>query len=108
MARGLGVPHVSEVFAIWGPENTNGGAPPSLAARNKDIVPVIQGYWTSFIRAFDPNTYRVPGSPRWEVFNGQDQGRLLFQTNATRIETVPENQRQRCVYFDEIAESIQQ
>jgi carboxylesterase type B len=107
MTRGLGVPHVSEVFAIWGPGNTHGGAPPSLTTRNREIIPVIQSYWTSFIRSFDPNTYRVPGSPRWEVFTEQDQGRLLFQANHTRMETVPQSQRERCAYFDSIAESIQ-
>jgi carboxylesterase type B len=107
-ARGFGVPHVGDVYAIWGPQNTHGGAPPSLTGRNANIIPVIQGYWTSFIRSFDPNTYRFPGSPRWELFTEQEQGRILFQTNETRMESVPQAQRDRCAYMDSIALSIQQ
>jgi carboxylesterase type B len=108
VSRGLGVPHESDVFAIWGPENTSGRAPESLNNSNRNIIPVIQGYWTSFIRFFDPNTSRMPGSPTWEVFTSQGQERLLFQTNRTRMENVGETQKERCDYFRSIAVSIQQ
>jgi carboxylesterase type B len=108
ISRGLGVPHGSDVYAIWGPENTSGKAPDSLNNQNRNIIPVIQGYWTSFIRSFDPNTFRMPGSPTWEVFTSQGRERLLFQTNRTRMENVGETQKERCDYFRSIAVSIQQ
>ena len=53
----------------------------------------MQGYWTSFIRSLNPNTYRAPGSPVWETFSANVQ-RILFMTNATKMETVPEDQKQ--------------
>ncbi|KAI7002083.1 alpha/beta-hydrolase [Hortaea werneckii] len=64
-ANGNGVSHTIEVNAIWGPSNTNGGAPDSYqqGGLNYPIVDVVQGYWTSFIRCYDPNTHRLPGSP---------------------------------------------
>jgi len=51
-AQGLGVPHTVEVNAIFGCANVNGGCPASYVpgGSNAAIVPVVQGYWTSFIR----------------------------------------------------------
>ncbi|KAH8119021.1 Alpha/Beta hydrolase protein [Phellopilus nigrolimitatus] len=95
LADGLGVPHTIEIHAIWGPNNTNGGSPKSYFTTNAAIVPVMQGYWTSFIRTFDPNTFRASGSPEWVPF-GDGQQRILFETNATRMETVPAGQTRRC------------
>jgi len=53
IAQGLGVPHTTEVNAIWGPESVNGNAAASYnpGGINGGIVPVVQGYWTSFIRS---------------------------------------------------------
>ncbi|RMZ88013.1 hypothetical protein DV736_g4759, partial [Chaetothyriales sp. CBS 134916] len=71
MAEGYGVPHVVELHAIWGPENTNGGSPWSYfsdstfptsniingasVGKNAWVVPVAQRYWTRFITDLDPN-----------------------------------------------------
>lgn len=51
-AQGLGVPHTVEVNAIFGCASVNGGCPASYVpgGSNAGIVPVVQGYWTSFIR----------------------------------------------------------
>ena len=97
-AEGLGVPHTVELGAVWGPENINGGAPASLFTTNAAIIPVVQGYWTSFIRALDPNVFRAPGSPEWAPFTSSTE-RILIQTNATRLETVPEDQKSRCNFL---------
>lgn len=67
----------------------------------------MQGYWTSFIRTFDPNTYRAPGTPEWAPF-GTDQQRILFETNATRMETVPADQASRCNNLTSMAVDLQQ
>lgn len=94
-AEGYGVPHVSELGAVWGPENINGEAPTSLFTTNAAIIPVVQGYWISFIRTLDPNVLRAVGTPTWEPF-GPTLDRILLQTNATKMETVPQDQRDRC------------
>ncbi|KAL8657382.1 MAG: hypothetical protein Q9226_001963, partial [Calogaya cf. arnoldii] len=60
---GIGTPHVAELNAIWGAPP---GSPPSYKTTNKNMIPVLQHYWISFIRDFDPNTHRLPGTPRWE------------------------------------------
>ncbi len=110
MAEGLGVPHTVEVDAIFGPENTGRGPksylPDGLNAR---IIPVIQGYWTSFIRTFDPNTFQMPGTAKWEAWNGYSQRRLLFQTGGnTTMETVTEETQRRCRYLSDIGVAIRQ
>ncbi|KAI9701312.1 MAG: hypothetical protein M1820_006534 [Bogoriella megaspora] len=106
---GYGVPHTIEVNAIWGPANTNNGAPASYNTTNAAIVPIAQAYWTSFVKSHNPNTYRLAGTPEWKQF-GSDGGysRLRFQTNNTAIEKVPKSQRERCDYLDSIALQIKQ
>ena len=106
-SQGLGVPHVVELNAVWGPDNTNGAAPASYKTTNAPIVPVVQGYWTSFIRTFDPNSHRAPGSPIWKPFSSS-QRRILFATNATRMETVPGYQAFRCSVLHSFGGVLQQ
>src|ERR1700761_784498 len=112
VAAGDGVPHTTEIHAIWGPDNTNGGAPASYfpGGINAAIVPVMQGYWTSFIRTFNPNTHRAAGSPIWEPIGTEKTGenRVLFQTNATAMETVTPDMDTKCAFFTGIALAIQQ
>ena len=103
--------HTVEINAIWGPENVNDGAPASYeqGGVNHPIVPVVQGYWTSFIRCFDPNTHRVPGTPVWDAWTrDNDFVRLKFETNATRMESVPSDQQARCAYLASIGVSLRQ
>lgn len=109
-AEGYGVTHTIEVNAIWGPANVNGGGPVSYNTTNAPIVPVVQGYWTSFIRSFNPNTYRAPGTPVWEAWtNGSGAyQRLMFQTNDTQMETVPKAQQDRCAYLSSIGVDLAQ
>jgi len=108
-ASGLGVTHTVELNAIFGPENVNGAAPASYNTSNANIVPVIQRYWTSFIRSYDPNTYRLPGSPMWQQFGfGDGHQRLLMQTNASGMETVPSEQLKRCQYLWSIGLKLKQ
>ncbi|KAK8000138.1 hypothetical protein PG990_012738 [Apiospora arundinis] len=109
--KGLGVPHVAELNAIFGPQNVNGAAPASYqpGGINAKVVPVIQGYWTSFIRSLDPNKHRYPGSARWDPWTDTEQRRLLFQTEGvTAMETVSHTAQVRCQYFNSIGPSILQ
>ncbi|OQN99050.1 hypothetical protein B0A48_14911 [Cryoendolithus antarcticus] len=110
-AAGTGVSHTIEVNAIWGPENTNGGAPASYQAGgvNNPIVRVVQGYWISFVRTSDPNTYRASGTPQWEKWQqGNEYRRLKFETGATGMETVDQGQQGRCKYLSGIGLALKQ
>ncbi|KIW11479.1 hypothetical protein PV08_10779 [Exophiala spinifera] len=123
---GLGVPHIVELGAIWGPTNVHGSAPSSYqeGGSNHWIVPLIQGYWTSFIRALDPNVYRIPGSPTWDEFitagstgsnsetvdvDALDWRRMIFDTqDTTGMEEVSTSVRSQCQYLNSIGVSIRQ
>jgi carboxylesterase type B len=109
VAEGLGVPHTVEVNAIWGPQNVNGGAPASYSTLlHEHIVPVMQGYWTSFIRAHDPNTYRLSGTPEWDQFDASSMNRIKFETNTTSMEIVNLGMQTRCTYLEGIGPGNQQ
>jgi carboxylesterase type B len=109
VASGLGVPHTAEVNAIWGSENVNGAAPASYSTSlNRNIVPLMQGYWTSFIRTHDPNTYRIPGSPLWEKWSPLLMNRIRLETNTTVMEIVDEDTQANCRYLESIGVALQQ
>ena len=108
MKAGYGVPHMAEMNALWGPSIVRGNGWKSYLDLNKEIVPVIQAYWLSFIRTYNPNTLRHPGSPEWEEWDPKAQRRLVLQTNQTRMEVVDQGQQERCAYLNSIAIDIQQ
>lgn len=114
IAAGLGVPHTVELNAIFGPNNVpHGSAPASYfpGKSNANVVPVIQAYWTSFIRSLDPNAHRLDGSAQWDQYYGSDgqPQRLVFQNaGVTQMEAVDAKQRQRCAYLQSIGPSVRQ
>lgn len=109
---GIGVPHVAELIAIWDPPSIPASYKPG--APNANTIPLLQAYWTSFIRFYDPNVARLPGSPRWEVWGGQgSQQRIRFQggENAaadTVMESMPEDQNHRCEQLMQMGISLKQ
>lgn len=110
IANGIGVPHVFENPAIWGPGNT-GGYSASWDTTNAAIVPVIMSYYISFIRALDPNPYRVAAAPVWQDWgdSGDALGRRIkLQTNDTVMETVPQAQADRCALWKQLADGTEQ
>lgn len=112
VAKGLGVPHTAEVAAIFGPDNVFGGGPKSYsdAKGNGKSVNVVQQYWASFIKYYDPNVGRAKGSAEWKTFglNGQQQ-RMLFDSNGeTSMEIVASDQQKKCAYLQGIGPSIKQ
>lgn len=108
-ANGLGVSHTIEVNAIFGPDYSRGGAPASYYSINKNAVPLMQGYWTSFIRTYDPNTYRMKGSPKWEQWGGgKGMNRIRLETNTTAMEVVDAHTQARCDFFIKIGPSVHQ
>ncbi|KAF9894211.1 hypothetical protein FE257_007713 [Aspergillus nanangensis] len=110
-ASGDGTPHIAERFAIFGLENVSDKdkVPASYYTTNAPIIPVVQGYWTSFIKSFDPNPHRYAGTPKWKTW-GQNEGyrRIFLRTGETRMESVPMVQRDRCEYLVSIGTELGQ
>lgn len=107
---GTGVSHTVEVNALWGPDYVSAKAPPSYTSTNAGIIPIVQGYWTSFIRSLDPNKHRDLSSPEWKTWGkGEDTYRRIFiRTNQTQMEFVSQDQRDRCEYLIGIGEHLKQ
>jgi carboxylesterase type B len=107
-AAGFGVEHTVEVNAIWAPAYVGGGAPASYSTLNKNAIPLMQGYWTSFIRTYNPNIYRETGTPFWGQWIPGFETRIRLETNTTAMEIVDLETRVRCSYLSGIGPSIQQ
>jgi carboxylesterase type B len=84
--------HVEELGSVWG----GGKSAPSQ---------LIQTYWTSFIRSFDPNKYPSTftgadlqfSSPKWETFGTSNQQWMLFNnSNVVTMEKVDTEELTRC------------
>ncbi|OJD14320.1 hypothetical protein AJ78_05315 [Emergomyces pasteurianus Ep9510] len=79
MRSGIGVGHTAHIPAIWGPKHGHGPASYKGKEVNAPIVPVLQGYWISFIRSFDPNKHRTKGSPEWGTVTTAKTGKTLHE-----------------------------
>ena len=114
IAAGLGVPHTIESEAIFGVGNVNDDAnaeaETGYTTYNTEIIPVVMNYYISFIRDLNPNRYKYEGAPQWESFgDGEDGGnRLMFQTNATAMEQIPQGQVARCEFWKGLALEMEQ
>lgn len=111
--QGVFTPHTSELYAIWGLNNADGGDPACFKPPESDALSchaggkVLQAYWISFVRALDPNVHRLPGSPEWQswsietpnriVFDNQDATMEVMGAGLDEIEIEGYNQRTRCV-----------
>ncbi|OLN88615.1 putative secreted lipase-like protein 1 [Colletotrichum chlorophyti] len=104
-ASGLGVPHVFEAPAVFGIDACP--TPDSFRTYNKPIVPLMMNYWISFIRALDPNTYKLAGAPAWGSWGG-NESRYVFELNNNRMEDVSDGQRDRCEFWKGIADVTEQ
>lgn len=102
VASGLGVPHTVEVKAMFAPGYPK--TPPSYekGGINERAVPVIQAYWTSFIRSLDPNKYRYEGSAKWETWDEKPDERLVFGTRGTTEMASTKKLEKRCAYWEKI------
>lgn len=108
-AAGEGTAHTHEVNAIWGPQYVTDDTPASYFSTNAPIIPVMQGYWTSFIKTFDPNLYRRSGTPEWKQWGKDKEYRRLFiRTGETAMEMVPLAQQRRCDYLISIGIDLAQ
>lgn len=103
LAFGYGVPHTIETEAIFGPDY-GGITSPSIWTINSGIVPIVMNYYISFVRALDPNTFRDPDAPIWQPWAFRE--RLKIQTNMTEMESVPDDERRRCVMWRGLARDM--
>jgi carboxylesterase type B len=86
---GYGSTHCDEMNSIWG-----------VAAEEPEVSlnPIIQAYWTSFVRAGNPNTYKLANAPTWEKCNSTGLQRIHFVNDTSQIamENVPADIYSRC------------
>lgn len=111
--KGLFSPHTSELYAVWGANNTDGGDPGCLTLAATDPLScapgarVTQAYWMSFVRTLDPNALRAAGSPEWLPWSVATPNRVVLDNTGAAVEQMGQgvgevplagmNQRQRCV-----------
>ncbi|EQL04236.1 Carboxylesterase, type B [Ophiocordyceps sinensis CO18] len=101
--QGLGVPHTVELNALWGAEYSP--KPPESyrkGGKNEGASPVMQRYWTNFIRTYDPNN----GGPRnsqtatWRPWSRGAQARLVFKTGGeAEMEPFGDALNRRCDFW---------
>ncbi|KAF9885872.1 hypothetical protein FE257_012250 [Aspergillus nanangensis] len=99
ISKGLGVPHIFEISAIFGVGNAGESSVTSYTDVNKDIVPIVMDYWISFIKHLDPNPARNSKGPFWEPWGLGTEKRLKMQTNETGMELVPLNLTDHCLMW---------
>ncbi|KJR88297.1 triacylglycerol lipase [Sporothrix schenckii 1099-18] len=107
---GFGSYHTVELNAVFGPNNTDGNPPKSYreGQSNAAIVPATMAYWTSFIKALDPNDLKLAGMPDWTAWAGPEgRQRLRFQTNATGLEVMPDDQVANCEMLEPMLPAIE-
>lgn len=107
IAAGKGVPHVFDLPAIFGVGSTNEPTQ-SYATTNRKIIPITMDYYLSFIKSLDPNKFRNENTPEWQPWGNGTGQRIKLQTNATEMESVPEDQVKRCSMWKMLAANMQQ
>lgn len=113
--KGLFSPHVSELYSVWGNNNTDGGDPGCIKLNSTDPLScatgaeIAQAYWISFVRSLNPNTFRLAGTPEWTAWTIAQPNRIVLDNAAASMEMMgaaagevaigepPMNQRQRCL-----------
>ena len=111
LARGLGVPHVVETSAIWGPVTHPRGTPFSYfqGRENHNVVKLMQRFWISFVRDLDPNRLRWKKAPEWTRYDhrgltdGRWGERMVLETNTSHPEPIDKGLQRRCEYVWSIA-----
>ncbi|KAL6797813.1 Alpha/Beta hydrolase protein [Trichoderma sp. SZMC 28013] len=99
IASGVGVPHGFDLNAVFG-----GGYDNS----DQTNVARLQGYYISFVRSLNPNTFAFSGSTSWPQWNGQAGGqRLVINNNNTVVESVPQAQISRCAFWESLAAQLE-
>ncbi|KAK4682519.1 hypothetical protein QC764_116880 [Podospora pseudoanserina] len=100
---GLGVPHLWDAGAIWGPGSLNSwDRTGSYRTYNKELIERVRGYYFGFVKYLDPNREKLGTEPEWEGWIGGNETtgrRLLFETEGTRMEVLEQEERERCGFW---------
>lgn len=110
---GLFSPHTSELYSVWGNNNTDGGDPGCITLAASDPLScaagasTVQQYWISFVRTLNPNTLRAAGAPEWTPWSVTTPNRIVLDNAGATMEQMGAavgevllnglNQRQRCL-----------
>jgi len=90
--------HTSEIPLLFGLGNAGNGTG-GIDTDDQSLSPILQAYYTSFIRSLDPNAHPVNGSIFWPRYFPETNMRILLQVNATAVEIIPESLRNRCEFW---------
>ncbi|KUL89789.1 hypothetical protein ZTR_00456 [Talaromyces verruculosus] len=101
-AAGVGVFHTFEVQAVFGPGQT-GWTVGSLYNVNAPIVPITMGYWVSFVRNLNPNSYKADGAPIWQPWGNGKGRQIRLQTNNTAMVDITDSQVEKCWLWQSLA-----
>ncbi|KAG7444734.1 alpha/beta-hydrolase [Guyanagaster necrorhizus] len=109
------VAHAAENWMMFRGSNTgyNGSATfssmtPEETAFSQELI----AYWLSFVRAEDPNTFKLKRSPVWDRFSLGEKKQIVLQQNTTTmsgsfIELADEKEVARCQFVASKAEKEQ-
>ncbi|CAN8101688.1 unnamed protein product [Discula destructiva] len=101
----MGVPHVFENSAIFGPGNA-GPYSAGWNSTNKAIIPEVMNYYIRFVRILNPSILKFAQAPAWETWGSLGRGigrRLKWQTNDTVMEKVPGTPADRCALWTSLS-----
>lgn len=63
----------------------------------------MMAWYISFVRALDPNTYRLPesqgGGPAWMTWGDENKRMLIETEGGSRMERVGEEEAGRCRFW---------
>lgn len=85
------------------------GLDPVQTAFSQELI----AYWLSFVRAGDPNTYKLARSPEWPSFSIDQRIVLQQDPNNSTVhsgiyaETEPEDEKARCAIIAARADHFQ-
>ena len=98
-AAGVGVPHGFDLAAIFGGSYADSSLTNTIR---------LMGYYISFVRSLNPNTYAFSGSPSWPTYNGASGGnRLVINNNSTVTEGVTSADITRCNWWESLIGPMQ-
>lgn len=107
-SSGNPVPHTIEMPAVFGPNSTYCTACSYAEGQlNHPMVPIVMSYYISFVKALDPNPFRLPSTPKWKPWGPRGNNRLRFELDATRMETAPRLQVQKCDLWKRLAPDLE-
>ncbi|KIP09951.1 hypothetical protein PHLGIDRAFT_66574 [Phlebiopsis gigantea 11061_1 CR5-6] len=100
------VEHAAENWMMFKGSNTgfNGSTTFSPMTPSEDaFAEELIAYWLSFVRAGNPNTFKLPRSPTWPAYAHASGQRIVLTEGSTTVsgstaERIPSDEVQRCTF----------